>query len=199
MRRRDLLHQLGLSVPGGIVAGAQFLEARPQNARLVQSQKAKEDASTIAPEKGTGRTATRRPRVQGRYVNRPLVQVDVKALRLLDDMEERAAKYFFEQADPTTGSVYDRARADGMGPTEGGITHAYRSASSISATGLSWFGRNGVRPRRLAKAAGVWYVAIRCNASPSNGRCCRSSRHKSSRRSPAWPRIPAANRPASWR
>jgi hypothetical protein len=141
MRRRDLLHQLGLSVPGGIVAGAQFIQARPQNARSVHPQKAKGDASTIAPEKGTGRTATQRPRVQGRYVNRPLVQVDVKALRLLDDMEDRAAKYFFEQADPTTGSVYDRARADGMGPTEGGITHAYRSASSISATG---FGLSGL-------------------------------------------------------
>ncbi|HEY1213111.1 MAG TPA: hypothetical protein VGE93_05720, partial [Bryobacteraceae bacterium] len=63
MRRRDLLHQLGLGVPGGIVAGAQLVQAQPQNARLVQPQKAKGDASKVAPEKGTGRTATQRPRV----------------------------------------------------------------------------------------------------------------------------------------
>jgi len=128
MKRRDLLQGLGVALSGSAAA---------QTAQ----HNAPKGTGVPAPEKGSGRTATEKPQVKGRYLNRPLTQVDVKALRLLDDMEERAAQFFFEQADPITGSVYDRARADGVGLTEGGITHAYRGASSISATG---FGLSGL-------------------------------------------------------
>jgi hypothetical protein len=49
----------------------------------------------------------------------------------LEDLSHRAFLYFWEQADPTTGLVLDRARADGSPHDE---TH--RGAASIAATGF---------------------------------------------------------------
>jgi hypothetical protein len=128
MKRRDLLQGLGITLGGSALA---------QTTRPPVSK----GAGVPAPEKGTGRSAVHKLHVKGKYLNRPLIQVDQKALRLLDEMEERAAQFFFEQADPVTGSIYDRARADGVGLTEGGINRDYRGASSISATG---FGLSGL-------------------------------------------------------
>lgn len=47
--------------------------------------------------------------------------------RLLDEVEKRAARYFYDEADPYTGLVKDRARTDGPDP---------RIVSSIAATGF---------------------------------------------------------------
>lgn len=51
---------------------------------------------------------------------------------LLDDMERRAALYFWEQADPANGQVLDRAYADN---TDGKL-RSRRPLSSIAATGF---------------------------------------------------------------
>jgi len=51
--------------------------------------------------------------------------------RLLDDLERRSFQYFLEQADPRTGQVRDRARADGSEHVKG-----QRDVASIAATGF---------------------------------------------------------------
>jgi hypothetical protein len=51
---------------------------------------------------------------------------------LLDDIERRAALYFWEQADPASGQVLDRAYANN---TDGKL-HTVRPLSSIAATGF---------------------------------------------------------------
>jgi len=58
----------------------------------------------------------------------PLSQAD-KAF--LEDLSQRSFLYFWEQADPTTGLVLDRARADGSQ-----IDEAHRGIASIAATGF---------------------------------------------------------------
>jgi hypothetical protein len=50
----------------------------------------------------------------------------------LDDMERRAAAYFWEQADPSNGQVLDRAYADNTN----GKLNSRRPLSSIAATGF---------------------------------------------------------------
>jgi hypothetical protein len=57
--------------------------------------------------------------------------------RLLDDLQRRAFLYFWEQADPRTGLVADRAGADG-GPSSNARS---RHVASIAATG---FGLSGI-------------------------------------------------------
>jgi hypothetical protein len=49
----------------------------------------------------------------------------------LEDLSHRAFLYFWEQADPTTGLVLDRARADGSA-----IDENHRGVASIAATGF---------------------------------------------------------------
>ena len=51
---------------------------------------------------------------------------------LLDDMERRAALYFWEQADPANGQVLDRAYANNID----GKLRSWRPLSSIAATGF---------------------------------------------------------------
>lgn len=55
---------------------------------------------------------------------------DPEGKRLLEEVSERSAHYFFDQADPDTGLVYDRARADG------GSNTRTRPLASIAATGF---------------------------------------------------------------
>lgn len=50
----------------------------------------------------------------------------------LEDLERRAFKYFWEQADPQTGLVLDRARTDGSAPTGRTL-----DVASIAATGFA--------------------------------------------------------------
>lgn len=50
---------------------------------------------------------------------------------LLEDLSRRAVRYFWEQADPTTGLVLDRARIDGTPSDEN-----HRALASIAATGF---------------------------------------------------------------
>lgn len=59
--------------------------------------------------------------------------------RLLDEITRRACRYFYEQADPVTGLVLDRARAAGPDP---------RKVSSIAATGF------GLSAMAVARARG---------------------------------------------
>ena len=49
----------------------------------------------------------------GVFINRPLTQVSKEADTLLDDMEARACDYFYNEANPKTGLVRDRAPANG--------------------------------------------------------------------------------------
>src|SRR5579863_1795745 len=51
--------------------------------------------------------------------------------KFIEDMERRGVLYFWEQSDPSTGLVRDRASADG-GPTKG----PSRDIASLAATGF---------------------------------------------------------------
>ena len=46
--------------------------------------------------------------------------------RMMDDIEGRAAHYFYEQADPSTGLIFDRAPAIGRGQPHIGIGSSYQ-------------------------------------------------------------------------
>src|SRR5215207_9065216 len=54
----------------------------------------------------------------------------------LDDLQQRSFRYFWEQADPQTGLVPDRARMDGSP-----LPASHQNVASIAATG---FGLTGV-------------------------------------------------------
>ena len=56
--------------------------------------------------------------------------------RMMDDIEGRAAHYFYEQADPSTGLIFDRAPAIGRGQPHIGIGHDYPNVASIAASGF---------------------------------------------------------------
>ena len=73
----------------------------------------------------------------------------------LEDLQRRSFQYFWEQADPATGLVPDRARMDGSPLDEG-----HRNVGSIAATGFGltglciaaergWLDRNQARQRAL--------------------------------------------------
>src|SRR5919202_940780 len=49
----------------------------------------------------------------------------------LDDLQQRSFRYFWEQADPNTGLVPDRARVDGSA-----LPASHRDVASIAATGF---------------------------------------------------------------
>lgn len=63
----------------------------------------------------------------GVFINRPLTQITKAADTLLDDMEGRAADFFYNEASPRTGMVRDRAPAVGLSVSR---------VSSIAATGF---------------------------------------------------------------
>src|SRR5688572_24479491 len=54
----------------------------------------------------------------------------------LDDLQQRSFRYFWEQADPQTGLVPDRARMDGSS-----LPTTHQNVASIAATG---FGLTGI-------------------------------------------------------
>src|ERR671915_1779388 len=54
----------------------------------------------------------------------------------IDDLQERSFRYFWEQADPQTGLVPDRARMDGSP-----LPASHQNVASIAATG---FGLTGI-------------------------------------------------------
>src|SRR6266566_6243089 len=73
--------------------------------------------------------------------------------RFLEDLEHRIFNYFWEQADPQTGLVPDRARMDGSA-----LDEDHRNVASIAATGFgltalciaadhNWIKRNLARER----------------------------------------------------
>lgn len=57
--------------------------------------------------------------------------LSVRDESFLEDLSRRAALYFWEQADPSTGLVMDRSRTDGSPPDE-----KHRNVASIAATGF---------------------------------------------------------------
>jgi hypothetical protein len=91
--------------------------------------------------------------VQAQAAGRPLTSADEQ---LLDDLSRRCFDYFWEQSDPHTGIVRDRARADGKPhPPEG------RYVGSTGATGFAlaalcigaergWISRSAARRRTEA-------------------------------------------------
>ena len=54
----------------------------------------------------------------------------------LDEVEERAAQYFWQRADKSTGLVFDRASADGGPSAHVGIGAEFQRAASIAASGF---------------------------------------------------------------
>ena len=63
-----------------------------------------------------------------------LVFVSVAAQRheaFLDDLQQRSFRYFWEQADPETGLVPDRARVDSSS-----LPPSHQNVASIAATGF---------------------------------------------------------------
>ena len=76
--------------------------------------------------------------------------LDSAATAFLDEMERQACLYFYEQADPSTGQVLDRANNH----TTTGLIDP-RFASSIAATG---FGLTGMR-ERIAAVGGSLSIA----------------------------------------
>src|SRR5215510_7380836 len=60
-----------------------------------------------------------------------LVCGSVAAQSFLDDLQQRSFRYFWEQADPQTGLVPDRARMDGSALDEN-----HQNVASIAATGF---------------------------------------------------------------
>jgi hypothetical protein len=73
--------------------------------------------------------ARQNPPDRDAVANQP-TNFDPEGARMLEELRERAAHYFFDQADPVTGLVYDRARADGM------PTIRAQPLASIAATGF---------------------------------------------------------------
>jgi hypothetical protein len=63
--------------------------------------------------KTESQAAARYEHPPGVFINRPLTQVSKEADTLLDDMEARACDYFYNEANPKTGLVRDRAPANG--------------------------------------------------------------------------------------
>src|ERR671914_732148 len=55
----------------------------------------------------------------------------VAAEAFLNDLQQRSFRYFWEQADPQTGLVPDRARSDGSL-----LPDSHRNVASIAATGF---------------------------------------------------------------
>jgi len=71
----------------------------------------------------------RTPTAHNPVANQP-TNFDPESTRLLEELRERASHFFLEQADPSTGLVYDRARADGS------ATLRTQPLASIAATGF---------------------------------------------------------------
>jgi hypothetical protein len=71
----------------------------------------------------------------------------------LEDLERRSFRYFWDQADPNTGLVPDRARADGSPLDENHLNVASTAATGFGLTGLciaaehGWIDRNQARER----------------------------------------------------
>lgn len=77
--------------------------------------------------KTESQTAQQYPHTQGVFINRPLTQVSKDADTLLDDLEGRGCDFFYNEANPKTGLVRDRAPAAGL---------SLSRISSIAATGF---------------------------------------------------------------
>src|SRR5579859_1918604 len=75
--------------------------------------------------------------------------------KFLDEMSHRAFLYFWEQADPSTGLVHDRAKADGGYEGSGIRNVASLAASGFGLTALcigaerGWISREQARDRTL--------------------------------------------------
>lgn len=68
----------------------------------------------------------------------------------LEDLEHRAFLYFWEQANPETGLVHDRARADGGVETKGDRNIASSAATGFGLSGLCIAAERGWIPREQA-------------------------------------------------
>ncbi|WP_161570843.1 glucoamylase family protein [Granulicella sibirica] len=132
MNRRDALRAIG-SVPIAL-AGSSLLETG-----CGKHKGAAERSDRALPEHPEQALFPKRP-----VANQPS-NFSPSAVRLLEEVRERAAHYFIERSDPGTGLAFDRAPADGASDAE------QYSVASIAATGfglsaLSIAARNGYVP-----------------------------------------------------
>src|SRR6267142_6139212 len=82
-----------------------------------------------------------------------LRQLSSEDQSFLEDLERRSFRYFWDQADPNTGLVPDRARADGSPLDENHLNVASSAATGFGLTGLciaaehGWIDRSRARER----------------------------------------------------
>src|SRR6267378_1857626 len=67
---------------------------------------------------------------------RPPLQLSSEDQSFLEDLERRSFRYFWEEADPNTGLVPDRARTDGSPLDENHRNVASSAATGFGLTGL---------------------------------------------------------------
>ena len=103
--RRGLLRSAGAS---GVALGSTALLT---TGLLGQNQQQAPPVQPGQEPKTESQTASNYPHPPGVFINRPLTQISKDADALLDDLEGRGCDYFYEQANPKTGLVRDRAPA----------------------------------------------------------------------------------------
>ncbi len=114
MQRRELLRSItGLAASSLVPAAGRALDLQPGHTKQqAQHPRRHPVPPGEPPETGTAEIA------------------------LLDEIEARGTRYFYERADRETGLVYDRSAASGVGPASYGIGHKYPTAASIAASGF---------------------------------------------------------------
>jgi hypothetical protein len=119
--RRELLRSAGAS---GVALGSSALLAP---SLLGQNQQQAPPVKPGQEPKTESQAASNYSHPAGVFINRPLTQISKDADALLDDLEGRGCDYFYEQANPKTGLVRDRAPAVGR---------SLSRVASIAATGF---------------------------------------------------------------
>ena len=124
LTRREILRQAGAAgalalaspmLSSSSVAAAQQQHTGDQNAPAANpnAQPGGNPAQAGQGPHTEAETATRYTHPPGVFINRPLTQVSTAADALLEDMVQRGCMFFWEQCDPKTGLVRDRAALEG--------------------------------------------------------------------------------------
>ena len=92
-------------------------------------------AQTAIPQQPQQSATSRQAKPPTPVADQP-VQYGADEVALMDEIESRGAHYFYEQADPSTGLIFDRCASSGVGPAHIGIGMEYPTAASIAASGF---------------------------------------------------------------
>jgi hypothetical protein len=119
--RRQLLQTAGASGVLALGAPAAAMAAGFQNQPKAPEVKPGQEPKTES------QAAQKYPQGPGVFINKPLTQVSKEADALLEEMEGAACDFFYNEANPRTGLVRDRAPAIGLSMSR---------VASIAATGF---------------------------------------------------------------